>query len=149
MNQTEKLTKVFDFIAEYLSETKEVVNHYETPTTNNHSESIDNSEDSFKRAYALMKKLDERDKVNSVVINEVRKATEPFKEELNRIKKEYDEKLNLQVEEETEELSDYISESLSNQLEIKAKAYSKKKTTNKGDVVTTVEIKPTKSILEK
>ena len=146
MDNTEKLIKVFDFIAEYLSKTQSEVTSKESVLITEKMEVTNKSDDSLKRAYTLMKKLDERDKQNAIVVNEVKKVTEPLKEELNRIKKEYEEQLNLDVLDEIKESCN--TDTLSNQLEVKSKSYTKKKTTSKG-AVATVEPKPTKSVLEK
>jgi hypothetical protein len=144
MTKTDKLIKVFDFIAEYLYETEDNVDNQNIIQVND-VELKNNGEDSLKRAYTLMKKLDERDRQNATVVTEIKKATEPLKEELNRIKKEYEEQLSLDVIEEIKE--GYNADSLSNQIEVTSKTY-KKKSTSKG-VISTVEPKPTKSILEK
>ena len=139
MTKTDKLIKVFDFIAEYLYEyeVKVDVIDKQISTETEEMEVKNNGEDSLKRAYTLMKKLDERDKQNIIVNSEVKKATEPLKEELNRIKKEYEEKLSIELEDEIKELDD-----------VESKSSSKKKIVSKG-TATTVEAKPIKSILEK
>lgn len=139
MTKTDKLIKVFDFIAEYLYESEAKVDSIDKQisTETTEMEVKNNGEDSLKRAYTLMKKLDERDKQNIIVNSEVKKATEPLKEELNRIKKEYVEKLNIELEDEIKELDD-----------VESKSSSKKKIVSKG-AATTVEAKPIKSILEK
>lgn len=139
MTKTDKLIKVFDFIAEYLYESEvkmDNINEQISIKTTD-IEVKNNGEDSLKRAYTLMKKLDERDKQNVIVNSEVKKATEPLKEELNRIKKEYVEKLNIELEDEIKELDS-----------VESKSSSKKKIVSKG-TATTVEAKPIKSILEK
>ena len=148
MTKTDKLIKVFDFIAEYLYESEAKVDSIDKQisTETEEMEVKNNGEDSLKRAYTLMKKLDERDKQNIIVNSEVKKATEPLKEELNRIKKEYVEKLNIELEDEIKELDNV--DSLSNQIEVESKSSSKKKIVSKG-TATTVEAKPIKSILEK
>lgn len=140
MTKTDKLIKVFDFIAEYLYESEDKVDNIDKriSTRTEEMEVKNNGEGSLKRAYTLMKKLDERDKQNIIVHSEVKKATEPLKEELNRIKKEYEEKLNIELEDEIKELDDVERKSSS----------SKKKIVSKG-TATTVEAKPIKSILEK
>ena len=139
MTKTDKLIKVFDFIAEYLYESEAKVDSIDKQisTETEEMEVKNNGEDSLKRAYTLMKKLDERDKQNIIVNSEVKKATEPLKEELNRIKKEYVEKLNIELEDEIKELDS-----------VESKSSSKKKIVSKG-TATTVEAKPIKSILEK
>jgi hypothetical protein len=139
MTKTDKLIKVFDFIAEYLYESEAKVDSIDKQisTETTEMEVKNNGEDSLKRAYTLMKKLDERDKQNVIVNSEVKKATEPLKEELNRIKKEYVEKLNIELEDEIKELDS-----------VESKSSSKKKIVSKG-TATTVEAKPIKSILEK
>lgn len=148
MTKTDKLIKVFDFIAEYLYESEVKVDNINEQISikTTDMEVKNNGEDSLKRAYTLMKKLDERDKQNVIVNSEVKKATEPLKEELNRIKREYVEKLNTELEDELKELDNV--DSLSNEIEVKRKSYSKKKLTSKG-TSTTIEAKPIKSILEK
>jgi hypothetical protein len=145
MDKTEKLRKVFDFIAEYLSESQPEVTTTEPVVKADEMELTNKGDDSLKRAYTLMKKLDERDKQHATVVTEVKKATEPLKEELNRIKKEYEEQLNLDVLEEIKEA--YNPDSLPNQIEVTSKSYKKKSTSK--DAVTTVTSKPIKSILEK
>ena len=139
MTKTDKLIKVFDFIAEYLYESEDKVDNINEQISikTTEMEVKNNGEDSLKRAYTLMKKLDERDKQNVIVNSEVKKATEPLKEELNRIKKEYVEKLNIELEDEIKELDS-----------VESKSSSKKKIVSKG-TATTVEAKPIKSILEK
>ena len=139
MTKTDKLIKVFDFIAEYLYESEVKVDGIDKQisTETEEMEVKNNGEDSLKRAYTLMKKLDERDKQNIIVNSEVKKATEPLKEELNRIKKEYEEKLSIELEDEIKELDD-----------VESKSSYKKKIVSKG-TATTVEAKPIKSILEK
>jgi hypothetical protein len=79
MNKTEKLKMVFDFIADYLSEE-------DVKSDNNVNEEVSINEtedkDSMKRAYTIMKKVDEIDKVNA----KVNRSVAPYKEELTKIK---------------------------------------------------------------
>jgi isoleucyl-tRNA synthetase len=104
MNKTEKLIKVFDFIAEYLSETQPENTTKESVSKPDEMEVTNKSDDSLKRAYTLMKKLDERDKQNAIVTTEVKKATESIKEEMERLKKEHESKVKIATEEEIKEL---------------------------------------------
>ena len=101
MNKTEKLIKVFDFIAEYLSESIEVQKNepIEPVIKAEEMELTNKSDDSLKRAYSLMKKLDERDKQNAIVTTEVKKATESIKEEMDKLKKEHEFKIKIATEE--------------------------------------------------
>ena len=79
MNKTEKLKMVFDFIADYLYEE-------DVKSNNNLNEEVSinetEDEDSMKRAYTIMKKVDEIDKVNA----KVNRSVSPYKEELTKIK---------------------------------------------------------------
>lgn len=78
MNKSEKLKLVFDFIADYLSESEE-----EFVLNNNTNE--ETSEDgNMKRAYTIMKKVDEIDKANA----KVNRAVAPYKEELRKLNEE-------------------------------------------------------------
>lgn len=79
MNKTEKLKLVFDFIADYLSESEE-----EFVLNNNTNEETNGEDGNMKRAYTIMKKVDEIDKVNA----KVNKAVAPYKEELRKLNEE-------------------------------------------------------------
>jgi len=69
MKNTKKLKIVFDFIADYLSEEETTINSKEI-------EEVTMTEDDvvFKRAYSIMKKMDEMDEVNAAA-NKVKKTT--------------------------------------------------------------------------
>lgn len=104
MNKTDKLKKVFDFIAEYLSDDETQSIKVDGPEVNvSEMELTNKGEDTIKRAYTIMKKLDERDKQNAIINTEVKKATNPLKEELDKLKKEYETSVKLDTEEEIKE----------------------------------------------
>lgn len=104
MNKTDKLKKVFDFIAEYLSDDETQSIKVDEPEVNvSEMELTNKGEDTIKRAYTIMKKLDERDKQNAIINTEVKKATDPLKEELDKLKKEYETNVKLDTEEEIKE----------------------------------------------
>lgn len=120
MNKTEKLIKVFDFIAEYLSETQQEVIPKEPTVKVDEMELTNKGDDSLKRAYNLMKKLDERDKQNAIVTTEVKKATDSIKEEMDRIKKEHETKVKIATEEEIKEtLKEEVKEELKEEIKNK------------------------------
>jgi hypothetical protein len=113
MDKTEKLRKVFDFIAEYLSESQPEVVSKELTVNVDEIELTNKSDDSLKRAYNLMKKLDERDKQNVIVTTEVKKATDSIKEEMDRLKKEHEVNIKIATEEEIKEtLKEEVKEEL-------------------------------------
>ena len=113
MNKTERLTKVFDFIAEYLSEAQPEVTPKEPIVKIDEMELTNKGDDSLKRAYNLMKKLDERDKQNAIVTTEVKKATDSIKEEMDRLKKEHESKVKIATQEEIKEtLKEEVKEEL-------------------------------------
>ena len=149
MNKTEKLIKVFDFIAEYLSESIEVQKNepMEPVIKAEEMELTNKSDDSLKRAYSLMKKLDERDKQNAIVTTEVKKATESIKEEMDRLKKEHETKIKIATEEEIKEtLKEEVKEELKEEFKNKVVVSF----TNENGVNSTLEVKPKelKSVLE-
>lgn len=78
MNKSEKLKLVFDFIADYLSESEEEF------VLNNNTNEETSGDGNMKRAYTIMKKVDEIDKVNA----KVNKAVAPYKEELRKLNEE-------------------------------------------------------------
>lgn len=139
MNKTEKLIKVFDFIAEYLSETQQEVSPKEPTVKVDEMELTNKGEDSLKRAYNLMKKLDERDKQNAIVTTEVKKATDSIKEEMDRLKKEHEAKVKIATEEEVKE---ELKEEIKNNVVVSFN--------DENGVVSTLEVKPKelKSVLE-
>lgn len=149
MNKTEKLIKVFDFIAEYLSDSIEVQKNepIESVVKTEEMELTNKSDDSLKRAYSLMKKLDERDKQNAIVTTEVKKATESIKEEMDRLKKEHETKIKIATEEEIKEtLKEEVKEELKEEFKNKVVVSF----TNENGVNSTLEVKPKelKSVLE-
>lgn len=103
MKNNEKLKIVFDFIADYLSEEETI--QIETPkeTPKEESKEIEFTEDdeivetpfsdSLKRAYKLMKTMEDKDKENAIIKQQVKQIVNPIKEELNRVKAEYAEKI--------------------------------------------------------
>lgn len=120
MNKTERLTKVFDFIAEYLSETQPEVTPKEPTVKVDEMELTNKGDDSLKRAYNLMKKLDERDKQNAIVTTEVKKATDSIKEEMDRLKKEHEVNIKIATEEEIKEtLKEEVKEELKEEIKNK------------------------------
>ncbi len=147
MNKTEKLIKVFDFIAEYLSETQPENTTKESVSKPDEMEVTNKSDDSLKRAYTLMKKLDERDKQNAIVTTEVKKATESIKEEMERLKKEHESKVKLATEEEIKEtLKEEVKEELKEEFKNKVVVSF----SNGNDAESTLDVKPKelKSVLE-
>ena len=147
MNKTEKLIKVFDFIAEYLSETQQEVTPKEPTVKVDEMELTNKGDDSLKRAYNLMKKLDERDKQNAIVTTEVKKATDSIKEEMDRLKKEHETKVKIATEEEIKEtLKEEVKEELKEELKNKVVVSFN----NENGVESTLEAKPKelKSVLE-
>lgn len=79
MNKTEKLKMVFDFIADYLSEEDvKSDNNVNGEVTINENEGDDN----LKRAYTIMKRVDEIDNINA----KVHRRVAPYKDELTKIK---------------------------------------------------------------
>ena len=120
MNKTERLTKVFDFIAEYLSETQPDATPKEPTVKVDEMELTNKGDDSLKRAYNLMKKLDERDKQNAIVTTEVKKATDSIKEEMDRLKKEHEVNIKIATEEEIKEtLKEEVKEELKEEIKNK------------------------------
>ena len=147
MNKTERLIKVFDFIAEYLSETQPEVTTKESVSKPDEMEVTNKSDDSLKRAYTLMKKLDERDKQNAIVTTEVKKATDSIKEEMERIKKEHETKVKIATEEEIKEtLKEEVKEELKE--EFKNKVVVSFSNENGAESTLEVEPKELKSVLE-
>ena len=144
MNKTEKLIRVFDFIAEYLSETQpEVTTTTEPAVKADEMELTNKGDDSLKRAYTLMKKLDERDKQHAIVTTEVKKATDSIKDELDRLKKEHEVNVKKATEEEIKEtLKEELKEEFKNKVVVSF--------TNEEGVKSTHEIQPKelKSVLE-
>jgi hypothetical protein len=120
MNKTEKLIRVFDFIAEYLSETQPEVVTIEPVVKAEEMELTNKGDDSLKRAYTLMKKLDERDKQHAIVTTEVKKATDSIKEEMDRLKKEHEVNIKIATEEEIKEtLKEEVKEELKEEIKNK------------------------------
>lgn len=149
MNKTEKLIKVFDFIAEYLSDSiEEQVVTTKTPEIKPEEMELTNkSEDSLKRAYHLMKKLDERDKQNAIVTTEVKKATDSIKEEMDRLKKAHQTEIKLATEEEIKEtLKEEVKEELKE--EFKSRVVVSFNDENGAESVLAVNPKELKSVLE-
>jgi len=147
MNKTEKLIKVFDFIAEYLSDPQPEVTIKESVSKPDEMEVTNKSDNSLKRAYTLMKKLDERDKQNAIVTTEVKKATDSIKEEMERIKKEHETKIKIATEEEIKEtLKEEVKEELKEEFKNKVVVSF----SNESGEVITSEVKPKelKSVLE-
>jgi len=148
MNKTEKLIKVFDFIAEYLSETPQPeVTIKESVSKPDEMEVTNKSDDSLKRAYTLMKKLDERDKQNAIVTTEVKKATDSIKDELDRLKKEHEVNVKIATEEEIKEtLKEEVKEELKEEFKNKVVVSF----SNGNDAESTLEVQPKelKSVLE-
>jgi len=104
MKNSEKLKLVFDFIADYLSD--EVVSGEEVKNEEINSENfvITENEDAYKRAYTLMKKMDEIDKVEAEKKTAVREATNPLIEALKEAKTLHEEKII--EDEKTEEVNE-------------------------------------------
>lgn len=106
MKNNEKLKIVFDFIADYLSE-EETAKTETDKEESNKIEITENDEivetpfgNSLKRAYKLMKIMEDKDKENALIKHQVRKEVDPIKEELNRVKAEYAEKIIKEKEKE-------------------------------------------------
>lgn len=97
MKNNEKLKIVFDFIADYLSEeeTTQSETSKEEPIEFTENDKIVETpfSSNLKRAYTLMKTMEDKDKENAIVKREVKKVVDPIKEELNRVKAEYNEKI--------------------------------------------------------
>ncbi len=97
MKNTEKLKVVFDFIADYLSE-DEVTNEIEVTEENLTEEenttveelAVTEEDAKFKRAYSIMKKMDEMDKENAFYNKGVKETINPIKEALNRVRVNYE-----------------------------------------------------------
>ncbi len=91
MNKQEKLTIVFDFIADYLSdEVKEVKKESEDINVNSDDFTVTETEDTMKRAYTIMKRIDERDKAEASTKIAVRKATKPLEDMLAKVREKYE-----------------------------------------------------------
>lgn len=147
MNKTEKLIKVFDFIAEYLSETQTIVTPNVPEIKPEEMELTNKSDDSLKRAYHLMKKLDERDKQNAIVTTEVKKATESIKEEMDRLKKAHETEIKLATE---EEIKETLKEEVKEELKEEFKSKVVVSFSDENGIESKLEIKPKelKSVLE-
>lgn len=148
MNQSDKLIKVFDFIAEYLSVSKVESDIVKQPEIKVDEMELTNKEDnSLKRAYNLMKKLDERDKQNAIITTEVKKVTDSFKEEIDKIKKEHENNIKKATEEEIKEtLKEEVKEELKEEIKNKVVVSFN----DENGVISTVEVKPKeiKSVLD-
>jgi len=104
MENTKKLKVVFDFIADYLTEeetTKEVeIIEDEVTETNEDEVTMTDDDAKFKRAYSIMKKMDEIDKRKAFVDNQytgnkaIREATEHIKEIATQSNKTFNESLS-------------------------------------------------------
>ena len=94
MKKEEKLKIAIDFIADYLSETPEVIEEItEEEKEEVTSEDVlveTESEDNLTRAYTLMKKLEARDIENAKINLEVKKVVNPLKEELKKAKAKWE-----------------------------------------------------------
>jgi len=115
MDKTKKLKVVFDFIADYLSdEEKEVViettKEELTITENNSDEQIE-TPSHLKRAYTIMKKIDERDASKAITSHAVNEATRPLKKQIEETKRRFDEVQEGQLLK--RDLSDPLSDPLS------------------------------------
>tara|TARA_B110000977_G_C11027387_1_gene473790 strand:- start:878 stop:1429 length:552 start_codon:yes stop_codon:yes gene_type:complete len=111
MKKEEKLKIAFDFIADYLSDeikpTEEVskeVSELENAVDKSFVIEKEDEDDSIKRAYSIIMKLEGRDKEKAKVKQKVNEAVNPIRQELQRLKDEFKDKLvkdkvNLTVEE--------------------------------------------------
>lgn len=92
MKKSEKLKLVFDFIADYLSDESSEAKE-EIQISDDSSElTITENEDAYKRAYTLMKKMDEINKIEAEKKAAVREAVNPIKNQLKKVKEEADKK---------------------------------------------------------
>lgn len=103
MNKNEKLKIVFDFIADYLTD-NEVKETKSEPKEDVNDYSLTETEDKYKRAYSLMKKIDERDKIETAKNIAVREATNPLKKALLEAKSTHEDILIKDKEEEEKEI---------------------------------------------
>jgi len=90
MDRENKLKLVFDFIANYLSEEESITKEEDSEYTVTENEEVN---DNMKRAYTIMKKMDELDKQDALTNRVVKEATKPFKEALKEERKKNEEKL--------------------------------------------------------
>lgn len=91
MNKADKLKLVFDFIADYLSDESSEIKQ-EIEITNDTSELSINDDDAYKRAYTIMKKMDEIDRAEARQKVAVREAVDPIKIQLKKVKEEAEKK---------------------------------------------------------
>jgi arginyl-tRNA synthetase len=111
MKNTEKLKVVFDFIADYLSE-DEITNELELTEEKLTEEedttveelAVTEEDAKFKRAYSIMKKMDEMDKENAFYNQGVKETIAPIKEALNRVR------VNYEVDKSVRDLSEAFEE---------------------------------------
>ena len=97
MKKSEKLKLVFDFIADYLSDEpiEETVEETveETESIEDDLQVSNGEEDKYKRAYKIMKKVEDIDKTHYKVRSEVKDKVKPIIDELKKVKTEYEDKL--------------------------------------------------------
>ena len=86
MNNSEKLKLVFDFIADYLSDGEVKGKEIKEDKIDSENFVITENEDAYKRAYTLMKKMDEINKIEAEKKMAVREATNPLLEALKEAK---------------------------------------------------------------
>ena len=91
MKKSEKLKLVFDFISDYLSD-EEVKKEIEI-NDDSSKLSIKDDEDTYKRAYTIMKKMDEINKIEAEKKIAVREATNPLFKALKEAKTLHKEKI--------------------------------------------------------
>lgn len=109
MKNSEKLKLVFDFIADYLSDEEVSGEDVSGEDVNGEEISDENlliteNEDAYKRAYTLMKKMDEINKIEVEKKMAVREATNPLIEALKEAKNLHEEKII--EDKETEEVNE-------------------------------------------
>lgn len=111
MKNSEKLKLVFDFIADYLSD-EPIEAKEEIQISDNSSElTITENGDAYKRAYTIMKKMDEINKIEAEKKMAVREATNPLLEALKEAKTLHEEELILDKKtEEVKELTKNFTE---------------------------------------
>ena len=93
MEKSEKLKLVFDFIADYLSE--ETVNETVNETESNDDDLLGSKgdEDKYRRTLEIMKKVEDIDKTQYKIRNEVKDRVRPIIDEIKKVKTEYEDKL--------------------------------------------------------
>jgi hypothetical protein len=104
MNKKEKLSLVFDFISDYLTNEDNVNedNVNDTEVEVNKRRTL--FEDTMGRAHDIMKKMDDIDKTDAKVKTAVNNATKPLKEAINKVKTLFNEEIKL--DKKTEEIKD-------------------------------------------